>query len=125
MTTDSRLGVQKYSNHDIVQFLEGIGAQFGACQNAHTSFDETVYELMVPKKDLQQALTVFAQFAEKIRQALSPYSTLTPILLSVCCNSFLSVSLRWISKYETRSKVPCSKKDFLFEMLGSQAQCAS
>lgn len=59
--------LQKYSNHDIVQFLESIGAQFGACQNAHTSFDETVYELMVPTADLAQALSVFAQFAEKIR----------------------------------------------------------
>ena len=59
--------MQNYSNHDIVQFLESIGAQFGACQNAHTSFDETVYELMVPKDDLSKALSVFAEFAEKIR----------------------------------------------------------
>lgn len=61
------LHVQEYSNHDIVRFLESIGAQFGACQNAHTTFDETVYELLVPKADLGQALSVFAQFAEKIR----------------------------------------------------------
>ena len=60
---------QKYSNHDIVKFLESIGAQFGACQNAHTSFDETVYELMVPKQDLSKALAVFAEFAERIRSA--------------------------------------------------------
>jgi hypothetical protein len=35
-----------YSNHDIVRFLESIGAEFGACQNAYTSCDETVYELV-------------------------------------------------------------------------------
>ncbi|KAF2285167.1 hypothetical protein GH714_038912 [Hevea brasiliensis] len=38
----------KYTNHDIVKFLEGIRAEFGACQNAVTSADETVYELFVP-----------------------------------------------------------------------------
>lgn len=61
------LNVQNYSNHDIVRFLETIGAQFGACQNAHTSFDETVYELLVPEKDVPKALEVFAEFAMKIR----------------------------------------------------------
>ena len=31
-----------YENHAIVKFLESIGAPFGACQNAYTSFDRTV-----------------------------------------------------------------------------------
>lgn len=31
---------KKYSNHDIVKFLESIGAEFGACQNAYTSTGE-------------------------------------------------------------------------------------
>lgn len=39
---------QSYSNHDIVRLLERIGAEFGACQNAYTSADETVYTLTVP-----------------------------------------------------------------------------
>lgn len=59
--------MQNYSNHDIVRFLESIGASFGACQNAHTSFDETVYELVLPKEDLAKGLSVFAEFAAKIR----------------------------------------------------------
>ncbi|CAE7019867.1 unnamed protein product, partial [Symbiodinium sp. CCMP2456] len=37
-----------YENHAIVKFLESIGAPFGACQNAYTSFDRTVYTLHVP-----------------------------------------------------------------------------
>lgn len=41
-----------YSNHDIVRFLESIGAEFGACQNAYTSCDETVYELVGPIANL-------------------------------------------------------------------------
>ncbi|KAL3679249.1 hypothetical protein R1sor_022205 [Riccia sorocarpa] len=28
---------RQYTNHDIVKFLESVGAQFGACQNASTS----------------------------------------------------------------------------------------
>lgn len=39
---------QSYSNHDIVRLLERIGAEFGACQNAYTTADETVYTLTVP-----------------------------------------------------------------------------
>ena len=31
-----------YENHKIVKFLESIGAPFGACQNAYTTFDRTV-----------------------------------------------------------------------------------
>ncbi|XP_027932710.1 zinc protease PQQL-like, partial [Vigna unguiculata] len=38
---------KKYTNHDIVKFLESIGAEFGACQNAVTFTDDTVYELLV------------------------------------------------------------------------------
>jgi len=61
-----------YSNHDIVRFLESIGAEFGACQNAYTSCDETVYELMVPTDDLSllaKAFRVMGEFATKIRCA--------------------------------------------------------
>ena len=65
---DALVMLQSYTNHDIVRFLESIGAEFGACQNAHTSFDETVYELLLPTEDLAKGLSVFAEFASKIRQ---------------------------------------------------------
>lgn len=61
---------KKFENHQLIAFLESIGAEFGACSNAYTSADETVYEVMVPTDDpkfLRQALEIFAQFASHIR----------------------------------------------------------
>ncbi|QCD79226.1 zinc protease [Vigna unguiculata] len=59
---------KKYTNHDIVKFLESIGAEFGACQNAVTFADDTVYELLVPVDKpelLSQAISVFAEFSSE------------------------------------------------------------
>ncbi|XP_022154671.1 zinc protease PQQL-like isoform X1 [Momordica charantia] len=61
---------KKYTNHDIVKFLESIGAEFGACQNAATSADDTVYELFVPVDKpglLSQAISILAEFSSEIR----------------------------------------------------------
>lgn len=61
---------KRYTNHDIVKFLESIGAEFGACQNASTSPDETIYELLVPidkPEILSQAISVLAEFSTEIR----------------------------------------------------------
>ncbi|GLT79042.1 hypothetical protein SLA2020_505520 [Shorea laevis] len=61
---------KKYTNHDIVRFLESIGAEFGACQNAVTSADETIYELFVPVDKpelLSQAISVLAEFSSEVR----------------------------------------------------------
>ena len=61
---------QQYDNHALIAFLEGIGAQFGACQNAHTTSDETVYQLVVPTdnwESVEQAFSVLAQWAFHIR----------------------------------------------------------
>ncbi|KAI3421693.1 uncharacterized protein J3R85_011884 [Psidium guajava] len=60
----------RYTNHDIVKFLESIGAEFGACQNAVTSADQTIYELFVPvdKPDLlSQAISILAEFSSEVR----------------------------------------------------------
>jgi predicted Zn-dependent peptidase len=61
---------KSFGNFEIVRFLESIGAEFGACQNAYTSMDETVYELLVPIDDplvLTKALTVMSEFASHVR----------------------------------------------------------
>ncbi|XVF49050.1 hypothetical protein PTKIN_Ptkin03bG0237700 [Pterospermum kingtungense] len=61
---------KKYTNHNIVKFLESIGAEFGPCHNAYTSFDETVYELLVPidkPELLSEAILVLAEFSSEIR----------------------------------------------------------
>ncbi|OMO91641.1 hypothetical protein COLO4_18247 [Corchorus olitorius] len=63
---------KKYTNHNIVKFLESIGAEFGACQNASTSEDETIYELFVPidkPELLSEAIEVLAEFSSEIRLA--------------------------------------------------------
>ncbi|CAI5511991.1 unnamed protein product [Closterium sp. Naga37s-1] len=61
---------RRYSNHHIVRFLESIGAEFGACQNAYTSADETVFELQLPVDKpelLPHAISILADFASEIR----------------------------------------------------------
>eukprot|EP00955_Chlamydomonas_euryale_P110464 366000-Chlamydomonas_euryale.AAC.46 len=66
---------QRYNNHSIVAFLESIGADFGACQNAYTNTDETVFELVVPAQPtslLERTLTVMSEFAFGIRYAAYP-----------------------------------------------------
>jgi predicted Zn-dependent peptidase len=77
--------LQRYSNHDIVNFLESIGASFGACQNAYTSADETVYTLMVPTADtalLDKSIAVLSEFAARIR-----YVRLRMCLLQINCSA--------------------------------------
>ena len=63
---------RSFGNFEIVRFLESIGAEFGPCQNAYTSMDETVYELLVPvddagSKNLTKALAVLSEFASRVR----------------------------------------------------------
>ena len=41
-------GTKHYPKNDLITFLESIGMRFGADLNAHTSWDETVFNLEVP-----------------------------------------------------------------------------
>ncbi|RZC64864.1 hypothetical protein C5167_008553 [Papaver somniferum] len=69
-----KVGATKnYTNHDIVKFLESVGAEFGTCQNATTSADETIYELSVPvdrSELLSQAISVLAEFCSEFQQKI-------------------------------------------------------
>jgi predicted Zn-dependent peptidase len=59
----------RYTNHDVVKFLESIGAKLGACQNALTTTDETIYEFSVPLDKpslLSQAISVLAEFSTEV-----------------------------------------------------------
>lgn len=63
----------RYTNHDIVKFLESIGAEFGPCQNAMTTADETIYELFVPVDKpelLSQAISILAEFSSEVKLSL-------------------------------------------------------
>lgn len=62
--------LQAHANHDVIRKLEAIGCEFGPCQNAYTSLEETVFELTIPTDDgslLPQAVAIFREFAFKIR----------------------------------------------------------
>jgi zinc protease len=41
-------GTQHFPQQTVAGFMQSLGMRFGAHVNAHTSFDETVYELQVP-----------------------------------------------------------------------------
>ena len=41
-------GTKNFAKHEIIDFLESIGMQFGPEINAYTGFDETVYMLEIP-----------------------------------------------------------------------------
>ncbi|MDC7233007.1 MAG: insulinase family protein [Spirochaetales bacterium] len=59
-------GTAEYEENDLVRFLQSIGMQFGPDINAHTSFDETVYKLMIPldkPENLSTGLNILEQWA--------------------------------------------------------------
>jgi zinc protease len=41
-------GTKNFPKHDLINYLESIGMEFGPEINAYTSFDETVYMIKVP-----------------------------------------------------------------------------
>ena len=60
-------GSTHYKPGELVKYFQKIGMQFGPDANAHTSFYETVYDILLPKGDLksiEEALVVFKDFAE-------------------------------------------------------------
>jgi zinc protease len=52
-------GTKNFAKHEIVDYLESIGMQFGPEINAYTSFDETVYMLQVPTDSIPLVETAF------------------------------------------------------------------
>ena len=76
--TDDQRGVAHYLEHmlfngtthyppgTLVEYFQSIGMGFGADTNAHTSFDETVYNLLLPSgkpEVLAEGLKVLADYA--------------------------------------------------------------
>ncbi len=61
-------GSKSYSDYEVVDFLESIGASFGADTNAYTGFDQTVYMFEVPltkEGSLEKAVSMLSEFAMK------------------------------------------------------------
>ena len=45
-------GTRRFAKQQLVDYIEAIGMRFGADLNASTSFDETIYQLLVPTDSL-------------------------------------------------------------------------
>ncbi len=59
-------GTTHYPPGKLVEYFQSIGMGFGADTNAHTTFDETVYKLLLPSGDpdtLNEGLLVLADYA--------------------------------------------------------------
>ena len=62
-------GTRHFPKQEIVSFMQALGMRFGAHVNAHTSFDETVYELQVPTGNpavMDRSLTILEDFARYV-----------------------------------------------------------
>ena len=63
-------GTKHFKSQQLVSYLERIGMRFGADVNAHTGFDETIYELTVPT-DHDATLAKAFQILEDWAHAIS------------------------------------------------------
>src|SRR5687768_3767470 len=62
-------GSKNFPNQRIVAFMQAIGMRFGAHVNAHTSFDETVYQLTIPTDNpavLERSFLVMEDWAQSV-----------------------------------------------------------
>ncbi len=62
-------GTRNFPKHELVNYLESIGMEFGPEINAYTSFDETVYMIKVPldsAKFMNKGLQVLYDWASQI-----------------------------------------------------------
>jgi zinc protease len=60
-------GSTHFKPAELVKFFQSIGMEFGADANAHTGFNETVYDILLPegnKEYLKKGLVVMKDFAE-------------------------------------------------------------
>jgi zinc protease len=60
-------GSKNFPPGEMVKFFQRIGMQFGPDANAHTSFDRTVYDVLLPKGDpgsLSEGLLVLRDYAD-------------------------------------------------------------
>lgn len=62
-------GTKHYSSGEMIEYFQRLGMAFGADTNAHTSFDETVYILELPKSDpkmLEDGFLVMRDYADGV-----------------------------------------------------------
>ena len=62
-------GTRHFPRQELAVFMQSLGMRFGAHVNAHTSFDETVYELQIPTDDpdvLDRSLLILEDWAQNV-----------------------------------------------------------
>ena len=58
-----------FPKQDVVGFMQSLGMRFGAHVNAHTSFDETVYQLQIPTDNpavIDRSLLILEDWAHNV-----------------------------------------------------------
>lgn len=60
-------GTTKFEKNEMIKYLQSIGLSFGGDLNAYTSFDRTVYKLLVPtdSKSLEDGIEVLREWASE------------------------------------------------------------
>ncbi len=60
-------GTTKFEKNEMIKYLQSIGLSFGGDLNAYTSFDRTVYKLLVPttSKELEEGVEVLREWASE------------------------------------------------------------
>ena len=62
-------GTRRFPGQDLGAFMQSLGMRFGAHVNAHTSYDETVYELQIPTDDaavIDRSLLILEDWAQDV-----------------------------------------------------------
>src|SRR5580765_2469018 len=62
-------GTEHFPGNDVAAFVQSLGMRFGAHVNAHTGFDETVYQLQIPTDNravVDRALLIMEDWAHKV-----------------------------------------------------------
>jgi zinc protease len=62
-------GTRNFPGNAVGTFMQSLGVRFGAHVNAHTSFDETVYELQIPTDNpavVDRSLLILEDFARSV-----------------------------------------------------------
>ncbi|MCE3007914.1 MAG: insulinase family protein [Bacteroidetes bacterium] len=63
-------GTKNFEKQSLIDYLEGIGTQFGADLNAYTTFDRTVYQLLIPTDMpdiVDNGLLILADWAQRVQ----------------------------------------------------------
>jgi len=62
-------GTQHFPGQDVAAFIQALGMRFGAHVNAHTGFDETVYQLQIPSDNrtvIDRSLLILEDWAHNV-----------------------------------------------------------